>query len=344
MALLSISLDLAGSTAAKNRIVRACTTLEHAHEQFQAMTRGFYRVETALYSHLLSERVPLASIFHVKSIGDEIWVVVEVPDAGPSDAFNAVAVGVLRAAIAVACKTVSFSYFSRPLTEREEEADPPKGLRRRSVSLPVKVYVDLIDEAVETSALRLDTFERDVQSIVRGASGGKRPATAEAERAASREVLERLGGFACASAAIAYRTDYIGPEIDHFFRCAKKAIRRRILVGEWFLARLCRADRPATLRRKKQTPEISIGHAVYRFDIDSRIHLKVKPDLKGFGEDYDAYVLREPSIEAVIALSEGGGPRAARRAAAAAPPSALPQRRRARTGTSSQGSRARGAP
>src|ERR1035437_2226679 len=121
MPVLSLSMDLADSTCAKNKIQRRCTTLAHAHRQFELLARLFYRAETALYTRLVTEGVPITSIFQMKSIGDEVWVVIDLPDSGPSDAFNTRVAAVLRAAIATACQDVSFRYTN---------GSPPAGAER----------------------------------------------------------------------------------------------------------------------------------------------------------------------------------------------------------------------
>jgi hypothetical protein len=302
MPVLSLSMDLADSTCAKNKIQRRCTTLAHAHRQFELLARLFYRAETALYTRLVTEGVPITSIFQMKSIGDEVWVVIDLPDSGPSDAFNTRVAAVLRAAIATACQDVSFRYTKRPLTADEEAADPPKStLRTVSVSLGVKIFVDLIDDAVETSQIRLDVFQKDLSSLLR--TSGPSNARIPLVRPTAASILERLGGFTLTLAGqVKYRTDYIGPNVDHFFRAAKGAQVGRVAVGAWLLARLTDLSGKPLRPRPGRKIVVPAGKAIYRFSVAKHIRLR-KKDLKGFRQGYDVYVLRDRSIEKVMATA-----------------------------------------
>ena len=291
MRLISISIDLVGSTSEKNRIARICTTPQYAREQFELLAKLFYGLECRFYTSCLDEGVPFVSMFHMKAIGDEVWFVVEVQDGVD---FNAVTVAVLRAAIATASRKVSFQFFKRALTAAEAAKDPPlRRLKAHRVNLPVKLYVDLIQDAAETSAIRLDSFLRDSSVLLKSAGG----------TVSITDLLERLGGVALVSVGetkvrVTHRTDYVGPEVDHFFRCTKMAEAGRVVAGRKLLRELTNPNGKRLRLRRDRRLVVQAGTESYRFSIKSR--LVKRGTLKGITEPYEVFQVREKKIEQLM--------------------------------------------
>ena len=284
MGFISVSIDLSGSTLAKQTLV---AVTESAREQraglYSEFLRLLYSTERDFYRGLMNRPLfRLQDLYLIKMIGDEFWWVYE------TDSEDVVSL----TAIATAFFSVIMDLFAkdRHLTLAVEGTDflgqrdaPPL----RQFNLPLKAYIDLIDDAIEVNQARYE-FLKDV--IMMG----------EAESAAVYRIDDRFTamcdrlnlGVASATNGhgVAIRRDYIGLEIDRFFRLTGKCRPSLLGVGRNLMDRL-----PHELARPPGAPD-GIGLRLLEIPLrwrDGDILRKYvireaipSQSLKGISEDY----------------------------------------------------------
>lgn len=284
--IISLSIDMAGSTEAKSRMLALVSDVDYRHQLYAQLCRLFIDKETRFYRSLFRHKrtdgnrlIDWGKLFVVKGIGDEIWLLYEIsPDE--QDA-KSVFAAFIESALWAVQETVDWSATERemgPDLDHEEELNQ----RSDSMQLPLKFHMDLIQDAAEISELRaaeIGKFSRD-----------------EAGQVANSEdyiaLANRLaGGFVESSGRMtrtAWRTDYIGHDVDRFFRTSKAALPGIVSVGEalFDLSGISGelAAYPGLFRaRISGCPDVKFGGIYYlREDIPSI-------DLKGIGYSYSVY-------------------------------------------------------
>jgi hypothetical protein len=228
--IISISIDLVGSTAAKRRAMKVAkddgATINRVNE---AIYREFCRIEKLFYSSCVSRNgaskpIDLMRFFTVKGIGDEIWILCttnesDVPEVGYR---------LIDAALSIANQCVSF--FA---TENEEgphfDRDFDYGLIEH-VKSPIKVFMDYIVHASSIGMLRDQILTPSIPVLLKDYLG--REATPiEVAMATRRLCLSSFEPFGW-SAIRECRTDFIGHEIDRFFRTTKAARPGTVTIGK----------------------------------------------------------------------------------------------------------------
>lgn len=287
--LLSISLDLAGCTEAKAAILRvSARDPDNVAECYAGLFRQFFHHEAGFYLGLLSGGIPAEDIFLVKTIGDEVWAVVSCP----RDEIGRRAKAVIQAALITTGKTVSVVAYERKLTEEEELTVPGSlGLQSERRELGIKGFVDLIEKPYEVNALRQEAFLKSIGEFARAGSGAQ-------------AALERLGGFGLsmiggARASVSHRTDFIGFEVDRFFRCTKFAEAGRVKIGRTLAGALPLAD-------GQVLPSCEDGPRDVTFPVSATAMHTVRlareclreDDLKGIGRGYSVFGVEDDSVPA----------------------------------------------
>lgn len=222
MGFLSVSIDMSGSTLAKQAIVAATEGDSERRAAYYAdYLRLLYATERDFYRSLLSRPLfRFSDLFLVKMIGDEFWWVYETDDENPHQ--------IATLATAFFLAVVDLFSADRYLTLTHDTATSA-GLQTaspaRQFNLPLKAFIDHIGEATEVNLARYE-FLKDVITMARGD-----PATVYRVDERFVALCERLNLGAAApsgsSPQVATRTDFIGLEIDRFFRltgCCKPAL------------------------------------------------------------------------------------------------------------------------
>lgn len=285
--LLSISLDLAGSTEAKAAILRVSAgDTDNVAECYASLFRQFFHHEADFYLGLLSGGIPAEDIFLVKTIGDEIWAVVTCP----RDEIGRRAVATIRAGLATVGKSARVVCYERRLTEEEELTEPDSlGLACERRQLGIKGFVDLIEKPYEINALRQEAFLKSLGDFARAGSGAQ-------------AALERLGGFSLSMiggtrASVSHRTDFIGFEVDRFFRCTKFAKEGELRIGRTLADAL-------PLTSGQGLPSCDDGPRDVTFSVPEKVMHSVRltreclreDDLKGLGRGYSVFRVEDECV------------------------------------------------
>ena len=295
---ISISMDICGSTDAKARM-RACagankTQLSEWYEQFH---HQFLLLEWEFYSQLFRNGCDGLNwdwrcAFFVKGIGDEIWLLYEVSEVDQCKLKSLVA-RLFHAALNVVAKP--------PIQWTSASDDDPYKQPCDSKCLPLKFYMDILDDANEVSRQRCNFVTKHLPEIL-GAE----------ESLNSRDYIE-LGNRLHAGSLMGdgrrliqtIRTDYIGWEVDRFFRATKFALPMVATVGQNLFDKVFNdpkksdKDLNGTGLQKAviECPIDKVGSVRYEYDF-RYVKEDIAPEcLKGVGEGYTVYrVLRKHDL------------------------------------------------
>jgi hypothetical protein len=229
--LFSISIDLAGSTDAKTRVMKLAAGDGRRIDAFNArIYQAFCAIEEAFYRHAAGtycsgSPVGLERFFAVKGIGDEIWLLCE----SSPDLIAAQGGRLIDAALEIASRQVHLI-----ATENEEE-NPFQFDRNfdygaiEPVLSPIKVFIDVVEHASDLGKIRDDRLIAAVPQIITE-SRGHAPSLAELAQVLSRLCFGTSEATRWTRLQL-YRTDYIGHEIDRFFRTTKAALPGTVAIG-----------------------------------------------------------------------------------------------------------------
>jgi hypothetical protein len=292
--LFSLSIDLVGSTEAKTRVMRVGQGNSERIDYFNTeIYRKFCKIEEDFYK-IASRRIgagkpiDLKRFFAVKGIGDEIWLLCE---AQP-DEIESTGARLIDAALQIAATTVDF--FA---TEHAEPDRLDPGFHYgeiEPVSSPIKIFIDAIEHASNLGKMRDDRLFEIIPQLLQ-TSGGSPPPPAEIARVSARLCFGTSESTPWSRIQL-YRTDYIGHEIDRFFRSTKAALPGTVAIGEAMVTRLgLRFSGPddaiMELRDHTDTPL----HGGNPFDpIHCRLRTLSQAEMKGIGYSYKSYLLFAP--------------------------------------------------
>ena len=226
---ISISMDVCGSTAVKARMRQRARNEQELNRWYAEFHRQFLDVEWRFYESLFREAHGEINwnwkrAFVVKGIGDEIWLLYEVWEEDDAK-LPALVARLLHAAQEAMGNLIS--WVSAPEQDEWEEPDEDDGEPWETKDLPLKFYIDIIDEAFEITGPRRDFMTERLPLIL-----------GEEDAWAGEEFVE-LGNRLHAGSLLGdgrrlvttIRTDYIGWEVDRFFRMTKYALPSVVAVG-----------------------------------------------------------------------------------------------------------------
>lgn len=290
----SISIDLVASTDAKTRIMRAAQNDPQKIDSLNALLyREFCRIERKFYEGAVDHygtAAPIdpAKFFTVKGIGDEIWILcsadgITIPQIGQR---------LIDAAIKVASQTASF------LASENDEGpsfDPNFDYGHiEPIRSPIKVFIDLIGHASNLARLRDEALVEAIPNLLK-VYHQRDPTTSEIVMVARRMSLsgcEPVGWWSFHE----FRTDYIGHEIDRFFRTTKSAIPGTVTIGDSMVREMGLNFKPAV--QEIHTVCTKAGTPLFGGNPTDPIHARARTlkaeELKGIGYDYDTYTLFAP--------------------------------------------------
>ncbi len=250
--LISPSIDVVGSTEAKTRLRNLAADDTQRHRLYHLFYNSFLDQEGQFLDDLFTPGVwgkglPLdwRRLFVIKGIGDELWMTYDVGNArGDPAKTNAeirrATVRLVHAALNLVGRVMSFSATGTdPGLEFEEILQPIY------VDLPFKVTMDLIEDAIEISDLRMAHLVPKAGKYLadQRTEFGQTPSMRRPFGADHVEILNRLnaGIFALVGGhrvRQVYRTDLISNDVDRFFRITKEALPGCVLLGDNLFRRL----------------------------------------------------------------------------------------------------------
>lgn len=288
---ISISMDICGSTQAKARM-RVCAGDNKAQltEWYEQFHRQFLLSEWKFYSQLFQNghdglNWDWKHAFVVKGIGDEIWLLYKVSEANQWK-LKSLAARLFHAALNVAA--------TPPIYWTSASDDDPFQQPYETMYLPLKFYIDILDDAYEVSRQRCDFVTERLLGFL------------DAEESSNKRNFFELGNRLYAGSLLGdgrrliqtIRTDYIGWEVDRFFRASKFALPMVATVGQNLFKRVFSDPKKSGKSLngtglQKAMIEYSTQQGSIRYDNDLRyVKMNIAPKkLKGVGEGYMVYWL-----------------------------------------------------
>ena len=295
--LISISMDICGSTEAKARM-RTCAgdNKKQLTEWYEQFHHQFLLSEWDFYSQLFRNGYSGLALdwkhaFVVKGMGDEIWLLYEVSEVDQWK-LKSLAARLFHAALSVAAKPIRWTSASD---------DDPCRQPFETRHLPLKFYMDILDDTYEVSGKRCDFVTKYIPEIL------------GTEVILNNGDFIKLGNRLHAGSLMGdgrrliqmIRTDYIGWEVDRFFRATKFALPMVATIGQNLFEKVFNDPKKSGkcligtgLQKAVIKCPIDQGRSA-RYDYDFRYVKKdIAPKkLKGVGEGYTVYwVLRSNEL------------------------------------------------
>lgn len=293
----SISIDLVGSTDAKTRVMRlaggdAARIDEFntaIYKEFCGIEEAFYRAATSKYG--VVDPLELNRFFAVKGVGDEIWILFELSP----EKIERQGARLIDAALGVAGKLVHFL-----ATEHQE---PPGNNARfdfgavEPVVAPIKIFIDLVQHASNLGKLRDDRLIAAIPRMLKE-SRGSEPSSSEITEISQKLCFGTSEATPWARLQL-YRTDYIGHEIDRFFRATKAALPGTVCIGESMVQRLGLTLTEPTDGTAAAVLDSS-GMALRGGELSDPVHCVCRTlnesEMKGIGGTYETYIFFAPRV------------------------------------------------
>ncbi len=292
MAYLSISIDLAGSTMVKQALVEASVDDDtHRHSLYQEFLKLLFGIERDFYRRLLSDQfIDHTRLYLVKAIGDEFWYTYEV-DEDDEAALTRSAWGIFSALLELFAADRYLGFDGPRRADDFRTASPsPHALPSRQFNLPIKAHVDLVTEPIEINVERYE-YLKDIVAELAGHNSAiytvDQPyldACARLNLGSGDNFNSRLG--------VSTRTDFIGLQIDRFFRLTKFCVPLLLGVGEGLMTRLPHAVEPISAELEHlqvKTLLLRVPGAAGDWRVEQK-YVIIQPvpaaQMKGLGEDY----------------------------------------------------------
>ena len=303
--LISISIDLVGSTNLK-RIIHEFSTGDNNNiiRLYKEIARHLYDIEMGFYYQAVLKGLDLKRFFVVKTIGDEIWILYNLAEIETGTyKFNEVFHSIYESLITFVSNPLPVTLTTREYTDEEEndvELQAQSDVRIQRQLAPVKAYVDYIDLWQDASSVRYDTLIRRLGSLFPSSKGPSTYSDKDVQSVINRLSIgtvipsEKDGG----KIKIINKTDPIGFEIDHFFRCTKAAKPCVLTVGNNLIGCL-RLDKPWAKKYDQITPKAQLPYGTddhISYDYYDIIWEQMPSEkLKGIGNGYQVCnIFQEP--------------------------------------------------
>lgn len=281
---LSISIDLAGSTKAKQIIKSICKSDDWHDQTLRSYAHALENVEARLYETAIRKKF-IRKLFLVKRIGDELWYTLQVDEDDHGTIYE------LLAVLKEIVKRVPILYVTSGTVEWND-AKPSENKPEvvETVALGFKCHIDIIEHATNMEWERIEKLSKRLISTFKEQ---KPDATEKQIYAFLRRQMSRLnmGDLRSVNDKIKVsniRADLIGTDVDLFFRCASKyTLPGNILIGEKLYKKICnKSDEHNRMQIEILNPNGS------SFKYFQYIKKKLPPNsMKGIEHPYTIYYL-----------------------------------------------------
>ncbi|TLS75116.1 hypothetical protein FE236_10140 [Mariprofundus erugo] len=231
MAFLSISIDICGSTEAKAKLRKHADLINRpASELYETFQKHVLWIESTFWTLLRSAELEIDRLFLIKTTGDELWYAYSLENLHEFEIHAAMA-KMIKALTGLHTKSAEVTAGPKEAPSDWENIDPETLLR---LSLPLKITVDLVTDALEMNALREEYLEPHVAELL---SPLGRPNERLVQRGDKdfNDLCNQLGvALRVLTKDKVYtitRSDFIGWEIDRFFRLTKETIENTVRKG-----------------------------------------------------------------------------------------------------------------
>ncbi len=280
MPLISISIDLSGSTYAKHEIVSVTQNEPDMRKDlYDEYMKLLYQLERSFYQYILESPVlDLANVYLVKTMGDEYWFTYEA--AEEPDEFQAQSVSLLKILTNLIAEERFLAIFSSKTNDKKSEFG-------KNLNLPIKVFIDVMENPNELNQLRYEYLKGLV------AEAGSGSPTIYKINKEYIEICNRLNlgspDLIKQKHPVHGRLDFIGLEVDRFFRLTKFCKPSMLSIGSTLMENLdTKISHLGPSLDKIKVKKLKIKGAGQGDDLEKYVIIEQIPGIKmkGIGEDY----------------------------------------------------------
>jgi class 3 adenylate cyclase len=235
--MLLFSIDVSKSTISKARLREFAPTIgKEPSDLYEDYYRQILNIEASLWEMLHARKIPIEPLFHLKSLGDEIWYSYDLRHLAEWEMRRSI-VQIVLALLDLQTKT--FTMVASPDEEPHgwepsNDVDPKSILR---VQLPRKITAELAFDGIDLRELREAILKPHAVRLL--SPFGAPPEQVKDGNPEFISLCNRLHlgvRIATGSSVVSQsRTDLMGWEIDRFFRLAGHARPEGVLIGPYLL-------------------------------------------------------------------------------------------------------------
>ncbi len=268
--------------------------------------KEFYHWEFYFYNELIQKKsIPEKALFVMKTLGDEIWIIIDLDEVGEipkasviGEVISSLNAIFLTRRVEVACP------ISMDLVGNNLSAGSISSGKYMMKSIFFKIFVDVIEKnsLVDLSAIRAEVFRSEVYD--KAFNNNVKNDSSDVEHFA-----DSLNRFCVGSSDVRrkvvntkLRKDYVGRQVDRFFRCTSFALPNLICIGRSCINVLKSESNNemfpvgngvlSTLRLFSSHTDLSIIASFQAFRMSI-----VPGELKGISGDYSlVYIFNNPKL------------------------------------------------
>ena len=227
---LTISIDLCGSTKVKQALVESSSgNAARRQDLYDEYLKILYATEREFYTRLLArDRVDFEKLFLVKAIGDEFWYMYEVPE--DSAAIVDTSCDILIALLELCGQERHLNFGALDSLGDLGRDTQAETLPAKWFDIPVKVCIDLLIEPIEMTNARYE-FLKDIAFLAEGGRSAVYKVDEEFLAYCNRLNLAAPSPFQ-KGRSLTTRQDFIGLEVDRFFRLAAFCLPKMVGIGD----------------------------------------------------------------------------------------------------------------
>lgn len=302
MPVISISIDLTRSTEIKQQIAHiARDNQSHAQKLLEDYARKITWAERRFFYAIESSGIGVENIFLMKNIGDEMWFTIPFSDI--NDAKNKVSKLLSQMEYHSREDDSAFISGEPGLYDNKWHFETYDHTEHKHVSFQKKVFIDILNNYLDVNSIRYDYHSKTIAEIyaLRKIKSQDNIRLKEFNEDYASVFATLTGNLNLGITIVEeqktktyLRTDYIGPDVDKFFRCTKFTHPSFTVIGQTlfeFVFEKTTTENVYYISQKHG--EHQINHSAFTC---LREHHPEKT-MKGIVGDYDTYlVLKTPLI------------------------------------------------
>jgi hypothetical protein len=302
MPVISISIDLTRSTEIKQQIAHiARNNSNHAQELMEDYARKIAWAESRFFHAVEASGIGVENIFLMKNIGDEMWFT--IPFDNISDAKNKVSN--LLGQMKYYSQEVDSAFISGDprLYDNKLHFETYDHTEHKHIYFQKKIFIDILNNYFDINSIRYDYHLKTIAEIyeIRRIKSQENLRVNAFEEDYQNTFAKLTGNLNLGITIIEekktknhLRTDFIGPDVDKFFRCTKFTHPSFTVIGQTLFEFVFEKT------DIENRYSISQKHGVHQINHKAftclREHHSEKT-MKGIVGDYDTYlVLQNPLL------------------------------------------------
>ena len=242
MPVISISIDLTKSTEIKQQIAYvARNNPSHAQELMKDYARKIAWAEMRFFHAIESAGIGVENIFLMKNIGDEMWFTIQFDDVNDAK----VKASNLLCQMEYHSQEIDSAFMSGEpgLYDDKLHFETYDHTEYKHIDFQKKVFIDILNNYFDINSIRYDYHKKTIAEIceIRKIKSRENPSANTFVEDYQNFFAKLTGNLNLGITVIEgsksktyFRTDFIGPDVDRFFRCTKFTHPAFTVIGQTF--------------------------------------------------------------------------------------------------------------